>query len=292
MEAGLGDVVAAGEQPVVQLLDVQQLHVELEPAHVDAALEDRVKGERVVGAGGDADAKLHDASMLSSRSRSASSAGSSDQPAAVAVAGHVRHRPQHRAAGSRTSLPPRQPRIPPSPRAPPAARPRGAIGPGRATPMRVPPKAPVRPARRAPPRRCRRTPAGPASGRRRRCRGSAPAAGASTAADRGQLGVVAPGHPGQHHPLRPVPGDRVHRAHAGPGQAEPAQLQRRVPERQPPRLELGRDEHERDRRSAHTISTIRSIAPRARAATSSGTVTGYCISRRLSRSLGRVICFM
>ena len=111
-------------------------------------------------------------------------------------------------------------------------------------------------------------------------------------ADRGQVGVVAPGHPGQHHPLRPVPGDRVHRAHAGPGQAEPAQLQRRVPERQPPRLELGRDEHERDGRPAHTISTIRSIAPRARAATSSGTVTGYCISRRLSRSLGRVICFM
>ena len=181
VEAGLGDVVAAAEQPVVQLLHVEQLHVQLEPAQVDAALQDRVKGERVVGAGGDADAQLHDASMLSSRSRSASSAAIQRPAGHVAVAGHVRYRPHASCRGSPPSLPPGQPRIPPSPRAPPAARPRGALGPGRATPMRAPPTAPARPARRAPPRRCRRIPAGRASGRRRRCRGSAPAAGASTA---------------------------------------------------------------------------------------------------------------
>ena len=223
--------------------------------------------------------------------RRASSAGSSDQPATIAVAGHVRDRPHHRAGdlrrhcrqGNRVALHLLEHR----PRLGRAAR-SGLVERLRCACHRK--RQPVLPVERG------LVAVGePQLGRRLVADADAVAAhqpGGQHRADRGQVGVVAPGHPGQHHPLRPVPGDRVHRAHAGPGQAEPAQLQRRVPERQPPRLELGRDEHERDGRPAHTISTIRSIAPRARAATSSGTVTGCCISRRLSRSLGRVICFM
>ena len=42
----------------------------------------------------------------------------------------------------------------------------------------------------------------------------------------------------------------------------------------------------------HEMATIRSIAPRARSATSSGTVTSNFQSRSESRSFGSVIIFM
>ena len=48
----------------------------------------------------------------------------------------------------------------------------------------------------------------------------------------------------------------------------------------------------RRRELLHEMATIRSIAPRARSAISSGTVTSYFQSRSESRSFGSVIIFM
>src|SRR5437016_12207495 len=77
MEAGLGDVVTAGEEAVVQLLHVQQLGLEVETAQIDPPLEDGVERERVVRARGEPQPQPHrtasatspDAARSASRSR-------------------------------------------------------------------------------------------------------------------------------------------------------------------------------------------------------------------------------
>src|SRR4051794_21217476 len=81
MEARLGDVVPACEQAVVQLLDVHELRLDLQPAQVDAALEQSVKRERVVRAGRDAKADPHWGRMVVSASRTAARDRVISQPA-------------------------------------------------------------------------------------------------------------------------------------------------------------------------------------------------------------------
>src|SRR5262249_47231240 len=104
------------------------------------------------------------------------------------------------------------------------------------------------------------------------------------------VGVVRARQPRQHDRLRPVVRDRGHGPDTRRNEAESADLERPLGAKRL-RLERGRHQYERST-VCQLISTMRSIARRACDATSSGTVTWWRRSRRLSRSFGSVICFM
>ena len=82
-------------------------------------------------------------------------------------------------------------------------------------------------------------------------------------------------------------GESTGRADGRLDQAEPAD-HGVVPEAEQVRLERRRHQDQ----PAHTISTMRRIAPCARSATSGGTVTWCCMSRSESRTFSSVIIFM
>ena len=64
MKARLRHVEVAGEQPPVQLLDVEQLDAEVEAARVHLPFQNAVEGERVVRAGRDAEMDRRHAARL------------------------------------------------------------------------------------------------------------------------------------------------------------------------------------------------------------------------------------
>jgi hypothetical protein len=51
MEAPFGDVELARKHSVVELLNVEQLHIKCEPARINDSRQQSMEGERVVGAG-------------------------------------------------------------------------------------------------------------------------------------------------------------------------------------------------------------------------------------------------
>ena len=51
MKARFGDVEVACEQAPVDIFNIKQLNVEVQPAEVDGLLQDAMKGKGVIGAG-------------------------------------------------------------------------------------------------------------------------------------------------------------------------------------------------------------------------------------------------
>src|SRR4249920_2728893 len=109
VKAGLRDVVSVREEPVVQRLDVEQLHLELEAPQVDPALEDGVERERVVRARREAEPELHASSTTRVRAAARASAIRhapwSRSPARLDAPRTIRSRTPKRPAATATANP-------------------------------------------------------------------------------------------------------------------------------------------------------------------------------------------